>query len=594
MRKILYTLLLVLYSFSLVFSQSYKISKLENKLKKSSGLQEILVLDELAEAYLDFDTEKSILYAEKALKLSKNHEVIPSVLADIYNTLGASYYYKQKYRKSLKNYEQELDIIKKISNDKKISKSYYNVAVIYQKSGRTNKAVFNYGKSLSHAHKINSYDLIVKNHKALYQLYIEQGNKKDALTELQKYVALKDSKFYKTNKRVNILRKKYSEEKELRQLAQDIVFEKDSALLVSLDIENILKRDTADMARLIGLLKLENEFANKMNLKKAELNDAIFELKNAKIERKEAEIVYLSVISFLIFVILSWLAVLYRQKRKANKLLRDSKEEIVTQSEIIFEKNREITDSINYARRIQDSLLVSEDEIRKHLPETFIYYQPKDIVSGDFYWFSKVKDELVLAAIDCTGHGVPGAFMSLIGHTLLNEIVNEKHITKPDVILKHLHLGIMAALQQTGNDSASDDGMDMSLCTINPRQKRFRFAGAKNHLYVLQKDKLKILKANQHSVGGRPIRSDIKVEFTSYDFMYDANTSIYMLSDGYMDQFGGVQDTKFNSKRFKELLINNRDLPMQKQKEIIKDTINEWRGDREQVDDILVMGVKLN
>ena len=593
MRKILYTLFLVLYSFSLVFSQSYKISKLENKLKNSSGLQEILVLDELAEAYLDFDTEKSILYAEKALKLSKKYDVIPSVLADIYNTLGASYYYKEKYRKSLKNYEKELEIIKNISNDKKISKSYYNVAVIYQKSGRTNKAILNYGKSLSHAHKINSYDLIVKNHKALYQLYIEDGNKKDALTELQKYVALKDSKFYKTNRRVNILRKKYSEEKELRQLAQDIALEKDSALLVSLDIENILKKDTADKARLIGLLKLENEFTNKMNLKKAELNDAIFELKNAKIERKNAELVYLSVIAFLIFIILSWLAVLYTQKRKANKLLRDSKEEIITQSEIIFEKNREITDSINYARRIQDSLLVPEAEIRKYLPETFIYYQPKDIVSGDFYWFSKVKDELILAAIDCTGHGVPGAFMSLIGHSLLNEIVNEKQITKPDVILKHLHLGVMAALQQTGNDSASDDGMDMSLCTINPRQKRFRFAGAKNHLYVLQKDKLKILKANQHSVGGRPIRSDIKVEFTSYDFMYDANTSIYMLSDGYMDQFGGLQDTKFNSKRFKELLINNRELPMQKQKEIIKSTINEWRGNREQVDDILVMGVKL-
>lgn len=594
MRKFYLTIFILLFIPLSIFSQTYKISMLENKLKTSKGVERIKILNELSQNYLDFDANKSLIYAEEAFDISKKQTLKPVLLAEIYNNLGSSYYYTEKYRKSLKYYESELDLLKTYTDDKNISKAYYNIGVLYEKTGRTAKAILNFGFSLSYAQKINSYDLMLKNHKALYLLYKENNNNKEALNQLQYYVSMKDDKFYKTNKRVNILRKKYIEEREMRQNAEYTAAEKDSALRVAVDNEIVLRKDTSEKAGIIDLLTVQNDFNRKLNLQKSELNNALFELKNAEIQRREAESIYLG---FILFVLVSgsvWLLYMYRQKIRANKLLAESKEEIVTQADIIYEKNREITDSINYARRIQDSLLIPEDKIKEYLPNAFIFYQPKDIVSGDFYWFSKVKDELVLAAIDCTGHGVPGAFMSMIGHTLLNEIVNEKQITKPDDILKLLHLGVMAALQQTGNDSASDDGMDMSLCTINPRQKRFRFAGAKNHLYVLQKDNLKVLKANNHSVGGRPIRSDIKVEFSSYDFMYDANTTIYMLSDGYMDQFGGLQDTKFNSKRFKELLMKNRNLPMSKQKEIIQNTFSEWKGNRSQVDDILVLGVKLD
>lgn len=594
MRKFYLTIFILLFIPLSIFSQTYKISMLENKLKTSKGVERIKILNELSQNYLDVDAKKSVIYAEEAFDISKKQTLKPVLLAEIYNNLGSSYYYTEKYRKSLKYYESELDLLKTYTDDKNISKAYYNIGVLYEKTGRTTKAILNFGFSLSYAQKINSYDLMLKNHKALYLLYKENNNNKEALNHLQYYVSMKDDKFYKTNKRVNILRKKYIEEREMRQNAEYTAAEKDSALSVAVENEIVLRKDTSEKAGMIDLLTVQNDFNRKLNLQKSELNNALFELKNAEIQRREAESIYLG---FILFVLVSgsvWLLYLYRQKIRAHKLLAESKEEIVTQADIIYEKNREITDSINYARRIQDSLLIPEDKIKEYLPNAFIFYQPKDIVSGDFYWFSKVKDELVLAAIDCTGHGVPGAFMSMIGHTLLNEIVNEKQITKPDEILRLLHLGVMAALQQTGNDSASDDGMDMSLCTINLRQKRFRFAGAKNHLYVLQKDNLKVLKANNHSVGGRPIRSDIKVEFSSYDFMYDVNTTIYMLSDGYMDQFGGLQDTKFNSKRFKELLMKNRNLPMSKQKEIIQNTFSEWKGNRSQVDDILVLGVKLD
>ena len=295
-------------------------------------------------------------------------------------------------------------------------------------------------------------------------------------------------------------------------------------------------------------------------------------------------------------VILGLLVVLYfafRKIKRINSRLEAQRDEIECQKNLILVKNEQITDSIQYARKIQDSILVPEDKIKRWLPEMFIYYKPKDIVSGDFYWFSRYESKYVITAIDCAGHGVPGAFLSMIGNTLLHEIVNIKHVFKPDQILAMLHTGITLALNQESEDSGSEAGMDMSLCTVDTKLNRFQFAGAKNSIYVVQGDKLKILKANYYSVGGRSLRPDMKVSFTCYDFMYDDNTSIYMFSDGYMDQFGGESNEKFNAQRFKELILANRALPMVEQKEIITKTMEQWIGDRPQIDDFLVLGVRL-
>ena len=276
-----------------------------------------------------------------------------------------------------------------------------------------------------------------------------------------------------------------------------------------------------------------------------------------------------------------------------RKIKRINTELQLQKNEIEQQKNCEITDSINYARKIQDSILLPETKLKKWLPQMFIYFKPKDIVSGDFYWFSKYENKYVITAIDCTGHGVPGAFLSMVGNTLLHEIVNIKHVFKPDVILTMLHTGIRLALNQSSEDSENEDGMDMSLCTVDAKLHRFQFAGAKNNLYVVQGDKLKILKANYYSIGGRQIRPDMQVEFTCYDFMYDDNTSIYMFSDGYLDQFGGEDNEKFNTQRFREMILNNRNLPMEQQKAVLAETMDKWKGDRQQIDDFLVLGVKL-
>ncbi len=181
----------------------------------------------------------------------------------------------------------------------------------------------------------------------------------------------------------------------------------------------------------------------------------------------------------------------------------------------------------------------------------------------------------------------------MIGNTLLHEIVNIKHVFKPDQILAMLHTGIMLALNQESEEATSEDGMDMSLCTVDSRLNRFQFAGAKNSLYVVQGNKLKILKANYYSIGGRPLRPDMKVQFTCYDFMYDNSTSIYMFSDGYLDQFGGSTGEKFNTQRFKDMILENRDLPMEQQKEVFTHTMDQWKGNNPQIGDFLVMGIKL-
>ena len=296
-------------------------------------------------------------------------------------------------------------------------------------------------------------------------------------------------------------------------------------------------------------------------------------------------------------VVLGLLVVLFfafRKIKRINSRLEAQKDEIECQKNLILVKNEQITDSINYARKIQDSILMPEKKIKRWLPDMFIYYKPKDIVSGDFYWFSRYESKYVITAIDCTGHGVPGAFLSMIGNTLLHEIVNIKHVFKPDQILAMLHTGITLALNQDSEDSVSEGGMDMSLCTVDAKLNRFQFAGAKNSIYVVQGDKLKILKANYYSVGGRTLRPDMKVSFTCYDFMYDENTSIYMFSDGYLDQYGGESNEKFNAQRFKELILANRALPMEEQKAVITKTMEQWIGDRQQIDDFLVMGIKLS
>ncbi|MCB9224810.1 MAG: SpoIIE family protein phosphatase [Crocinitomicaceae bacterium] len=260
----------------------------------------------------------------------------------------------------------------------------------------------------------------------------------------------------------------------------------------------------------------------------------------------------------------------------------------------LAKKNKKIMTSIEYAERIQKSVLLKDSEIKALLPNSFVYYQPLDVVSGDFYWFSEANGKVIVAAVDCTGHGVPGAFMSLIGNTLMNQIVKEKKIYKPGEILKHLHEGVVQSLSQEADEDAAQDGMDMSICSIDTKSGEVIFSGAMNPAYVIQNGEFKELSANLRGIGGvlrRKRKSEIS--FEEETIQLNKGDVVYLFSDGYMDQFGGTDKEKFNIGRFRELLLNIYSLPAEEQRQKISDEINSWKGVNHQVDDMLVIGAKI-
>jgi len=273
-------------------------------------------------------------------------------------------------------------------------------------------------------------------------------------------------------------------------------------------------------------------------------------------------------------------------------------EELATKSNIlqisledIQHKNREITSSINYARRIQSAMLPLESEVAESFNDFFLFFRPRDIVSGDFYWFYQKQNLQIIAVGDCTGHGVPGAFMSMIGSSLLDKIVRDEQITETGKILTELHLAIRLALKQANSESR--DGMDMTICTIDKNDQKLQFSGAKNPLYFVQDGKMNIIKGDKFSIGGH--QREIKRIFQTHEISINLKTIIYLFSDGYQDQFGGLENRKFMTKRFRNLLFEHYQKPLSNQKQILETTLNDWIkiGDEKQTDDILIIGIEI-
>jgi len=265
-------------------------------------------------------------------------------------------------------------------------------------------------------------------------------------------------------------------------------------------------------------------------------------------------------------------------------------EEIETQLEVIAVKNRSITDSINYARRIQDAILPPEELIYSFLPQSFVLFKPKDIVSGDFYWIAEKDQNIILAVADCTGHGVPGAFMSMLGITLLSEIVNKYPVNAALEILDMLRQNVITALRQTGEKNKTKDGMDISLCVINKDFKTLQYAGAYNSIYLIRQNKLIEYKADRMPIGIHIVE---KNNFTNNEIDLLEGDEIYMFSDGYVDQVGGDKLKKYLTVNFKRLVTQISDLPVSQQKEILNTTFEEYRGKYEQVDDVIVIGFRV-
>lgn len=265
------------------------------------------------------------------------------------------------------------------------------------------------------------------------------------------------------------------------------------------------------------------------------------------------------------------------------------KEEVERQSRKVVELYKNVTDSIRYAKRLQESILPPDRRIKELLRDAFVYFRPKDIVSGDFYWMERVGDRVLFAAVDCTGHGVPGAFMSLVGHNGLNQAAKEGLGTRPSEVLKNLNRIAFEALHKDREQHLVRDGMDMALCSYDPVARILDYAGANSPLYVVRHGELFTFAPNKTAIGSFDLNG---ATLTEHRIELRPNDMVYVFSDGYADQFGGPKGKKFLYRRFRELLVEISSQPTDRQRMLLHDAFNAWRGAHEQVDDILVMGVR--
>jgi sigma-B regulation protein RsbU (phosphoserine phosphatase) len=287
----------------------------------------------------------------------------------------------------------------------------------------------------------------------------------------------------------------------------------------------------------------------------------------------------------------------YRLKEQNRKLIEDLKEantnleqKVVERTRLIESQTVEITSSIQYARKIQNALLPQDKEIAKHFPSCFILSKPRDIVSGDYYWLASKDDKVIIVVADSTGHGVPGAFMSILGVAFLNEILNKTVTIRANEILNQLRDLVIKSLHQTGTLEEAKDGMEVVVCVIDFNKNKLQFSGAFRPLYLIRDGELKEVKGDPMPIG---LYQDEELSFSNKDIIFNEGDLLYLFSDGYIDQFGGSDRKTFRSDNFKKILLEIKDLPLIEQKKYLIKQHEEWKGVIEQTDDILIVGIRL-
>jgi len=292
-----------------------------------------------------------------------------------------------------------------------------------------------------------------------------------------------------------------------------------------------------------------------------------------------------------------------------NEEITAQRDEIERQKEIVEMVHKEVSESIDYAKRIQQSILPDREILGKRFSDYFVFFKPKDVVSGDFYWTAHIENHTIITAADCTGHGVPGAFMSMLGASFLREIVEKEYVTHTGVILRKLRKEIIKALKQKGKSGEQKDGMDMAIVSINHETNIVQFSGANNPLYIVKGKKIRVeseaIKLYEYDNPSefqlyevKPDKMPIAIyekmdNFSTHEIQLEKGDRLYMFSDGFADQFGGPKGKKFKYKPFKKLIIDNAELTMDEQKAVLEKTFNSWKGNLEQVDDVVVVGIKI-
>ncbi len=544
---------------------------------------------------------------------------------NIYSNIGVIYTDQEELNFALDFFNKSLDVRKKLGDNNEIAAGLIDVAYILQVLGSTEDAIKKLEEALDLALKQKNSRLISDCYQLLAQNYDQAGNIKkaqeynDKYDAYQKYLNEESMKATFTDEKNEIEQKVVKSEAE-KKLAAEVF-----------DLKQKLFEKTQDS--LSTTIKTQNDSlteANRRAKEKQKENDLLTaqnELNNSKIREQEArdriQVLIITMAGGGLFLMIILTIVMLRANRarkKANIKLEKQNKEIAEKSEQlgvalkkIAHQNQNITQSINYAQGIQRALLPKPEQLNDYLKESFILFKPRDIVSGDFYWFREIdaqsnifkifgmhrRDDtsqkgessakkLIISAVDCTGHGVPGAFMSMIGYNLLDEITN-KGITRPDLILEELHRGVRFTLKQ--RETNNQDGMDMAICVIDNQKKTMEYAGAKNPLIYIQNGEVQQIKGDKNGIGGKS--DDHKFESHTIDI--SVPTWAYIFSDGYIDQFGGEQGRKFMIKSFREMLAEIHQKPMTQQKDYLEKTIKDWIGTKySQIDDLLVIGFKLD
>ncbi len=532
---------------------------------------------------------------------------IERILAIIYFNKGDNYHAELYF----------LDCIEsgsKSGNYEILQLCYKDYSTVLEKGNDFIKALEYYEKHLSLRDSINFLNKIKeKEISDLVTFYeaTEQRIKTDLTDEEIRELELKTLKA-ESDRRENelklLLKERELDRSEKDRLEQSLALEQEKMQV----IQNEQKVRSLEQQQQIQQLQLKRKDDEATVLQKTNESlekDKLLkdnELKNEKFARKMA--VWLGVLMILVAVII--LLSLISSRKKNEKLAESKKqiekinkdleikntevlkqnEKIIQQKDIIEQKNQSITDSIQYASRIQTAVLPPIDFLGEWGMENFILYKPKDIVSGDFYWGVKSDKKIILAAGDCTGHGVPGAFMSMLGHAFLDEIVTKTKIENAAMILNSLRDEIINTLKQKGLIGETRDGMDLSLLILDPETGLLDFAGANNPLYIIRDGVIKKIQGDHMPIG---IHFTTLTPFTNHIIETKKDDLLYIFSDGYADQFGGPKGKKFMYKPFQNLLLSNSDKPMEIQKAMLNDTFETWKADREQVDDVLVIGIKI-
>jgi serine phosphatase RsbU (regulator of sigma subunit)/Tfp pilus assembly protein PilF len=498
---------------------------IKEELKDSIGIGALL--NNIAVVYYQLeDFDKAIAYMENALKI---YEAIGSKQAQgtiLYN-LGEYYYEEGEKEKGVKYLQEAHKATLETGDPYTIAMSYITLSSIKLDERNYKEALKLNDLALDYANKAAAKDQIMSVYETYSDIYSAMENYHKAFEYQKDFINIKDSIFNsEKSKQITELAEKYESEKKQKEI----------------------------------------ELLNKEKEKQTALSIA---------ENKRKNTIIFSIIGGLVLVII-FSVFLFKRFRVTNH-----------QKLVIEEKQKEITDSITYAKRIQEAILPPKSILKNLLPNSFFLYKPKDIVSGDFYWLEQKDNKILFAAVDCTGHGVPGAFVSIVGHNGLTRTVNEFGLTQPAQILNKLNELVEETLRQKDNEVR--DGMDISLCSIDFSDNKLEYAGANNPLYLVRNGKILITKADKQPIGG----TGENKQFTNHTFELQKDDSIYIFSDGFADQFGGLKDKKYGYAQFRKLLLSIQDKPMLEQFNSLDTEFNNWKGETEQLDDVCVVGVRI-